>query len=120
MTKLSKKHRLSVCAVFTASYAILLSLGETCFLNLLGIVFGVSLDGASAVDRYPRFIPFCVAVGLAALVLIVAIATLNVKLSEKLNYTKRVWIVKSACAILASIPEIWLWEMIFHWLQRVF
>ena len=106
--------------LFVIAYAAFLSIGMECLLNLLGISMGIALDGNSVVNQYPRFIPFCVVVGFLALVALVLLVILNIKASEKLDYTKRVWYIQSIFAFVISIPMIKLWEMLFEYIQKVF
>ena len=104
--------------LFIIAYATFLSLGMECLLNLLGISMGISLDGQSAANQYPRFVPFCVVVGFLAFVALVLLVILNLKASERLDYTKRIWCVQSILAFLVSIPIIKLWEMLFEYMQK--
>ena len=106
--------------LFSIAYASFLSLGMECLLNLLGISMGIALDGKSPANQYPRFIPFCVVVGFLALGALVLLAIWNMKVSEKLDYTKRVWCIQSVLAVAVSIPMIKLWEMLFEYMQTVF
>ena len=101
-------------------YAVLLGFGETCFLTLVGITFGVSLDGGSVLTEYPRFIPFCVCTGFFALVCIAVLVFLNVRWSEKIGYTKKMWAFQWIVAAVLSLPIIKLWETIFGHLQNIF
>lgn len=106
--------------LFIIVYAAFLSIGMECLLNLLGIFMGISLDGKSPANQYPRFIPFCVVVGFLALVALVLLVILNIKVSERLDYTKRVWCIQSILAFFVSIPMIKLWEMLFEYMQKAF
>ena len=76
----------------------------------------ISLD---SVVKYPRFIPFCIVLGIVALLGLVAMLVLNIKISEKLNFTKTIWIFGYALALVLSIPMIKIWEMLFEFLQKV-
>ena len=95
--------------------AALLGLGLECLLNLLGLAMAVSLDG---VVKYPRFISFCVIMGIVSLLGLVAMLVLNIKISEKLNFTKTIWIFEYALALVLSIPMIKIWETLFEFLQK--
>ncbi len=114
--KLSFKNLL--IPVFTITYSIFLSLGMECLLNLLGAAMAVSLDGKSVIDQYPRFIPFCLGVGFLSLIAIIIVLILNIKKSEKLGYTKAVWIAQSICSFIISLPMIKGWELLFRYLQE--
>ncbi len=105
---------------FIIAYAAFLSIGLECLLNILGISMGISLDCKSPANQYPRFFPFCVIVGLLALVALVLLVILNIKVSERLNYTQRLWFIQSMLAFVVSIPMIKLWEMLFEYMQKVF
>ncbi len=104
--------------LFIIAYAVFLSIGMECLLNLLSISIGLSLDGPP--NPYPRFIPFCFVVGSFALVALVLLVILNIKESERLDYTKRVWCIQSTVAFVISLPMIKLWEMLFDYLHKVF
>ena len=93
----------------------LLSLGIECLLNLIGFSMAISLDSTPS---YPRFIPFCLTLGIVALLGLVAMLILNIKISEKLNFTKTIWIFEYALALVLSIPMIKIWEILFDLLQK--
>jgi len=109
-----------IYAFIIFTYATFLGLGETCLLTLVGITFGVSLDGGSVLAEYPRFIPFCVCAGFCALIFISVLVFLNVRWSKKLGYTKKMWTVQWIFASGISIPMIKLWEIFFGYLQKIF
>lgn len=104
--------------VFAIAYAIPLSICFECLLNLLGVAMAISLDGSAVSEQYPRFIPFCLIVVIFALASIVAIFILNLKASEKIVFTKSLWITEMIIAFVISIPMIKLWEMLFEFLQK--
>ena len=93
----------------------LLSLGIECLLNLLGFSMAISLDSTPS---YPRFIPFCIVLGIVTLLGLIAMLVLNIKISEKLNFTKTIWIFEYAFALGLSIPMIKIWDMLFEFLQK--
>ena len=95
--------------------AALFSLGIECLLNLLSLSMAISLD---SVVKYPRFIPFCTVLGIVALLGLVAMLVLNIKISEKFNFTKPIWIFEYALALVLSIPMIKIWETLFEFLQK--
>ena len=95
--------------------AALFSLGIECLLNLLSLSMAISLD---SVVKYPRFIPFCIVLGIVALLGLVAMLVLNIKISEKLNFTKTIWIFEYSLALVLSIPMIKIWQMLFEFLQK--
>ena len=95
--------------------AAFLSLGMECLLNLLGLAMAISLDSS---PQYPRFIPLGIVCGIVALLGLIAMLILNIKLSEKLEYTKSVWIFEYIVTLILSVPIIKLWEMLFEFLQK--
>ena len=106
----SMKKRIKIVAyfLFIIAYASALSIGMECLLNLFGISMGIALD-SNTVNQYPRFIPFCVAVGFLALITLALLVILNIKVSEKLDYTKRALYIQPIFAFVVSIPMIKLW-----------
>ena len=98
--------------------AVFLSLGIECFLNLLALAMAISLDGSSAAEQYPRFIPFCVILGFVALIGVACMLFFNIRISEKLKFTKLVWYVQYISAFVLSIPMIKLWEILFDILEK--
>ena len=95
--------------------AALFSLGIECLLNLLSLSMAISLD---SVVKYPRFIPFCIVLGIVALLGLITMLILNIKASEKLVFTKTIWIFEYVFALVLSLPMIKLWEMLFDFLQK--
>ena len=106
--------------LFTFANALFFSLGMECLLSLLGIVMAVSLDGSSVLEQYPRFVPFCLVLGIACLAGLIAVLILNLKLSEKLALTKTSWVLQYVLAFVAALPAVKLWEMLFVFLQKTF
>jgi len=106
--------------VFTMAYAISLSLILECLLSLIGIFFAISLDGLSVIEQYPRFIPFCLGLGIIALAVIIVTFILNLRVSEKNVFTKRLWIMEILLSFVILLPMIMLWDMLFKLLQRTF
>ena len=102
---------------FALAFAILFSLCFECLLNLLGISMAIALDGSG---HYPRFIPFCLIVGTIALAAVIVTFILNLKASEKIAFTKPLWITEIMIAFVISIPMIKPWEMLFEFLQQTF
>ena len=113
-----KKYFLAI--IFVIAYATFLSIGLECLLNLLGLSMAIALDGGAVTKQYPRFIPFCIAVGLFALLVLGLLAFFNIKHSEKLGYTKRLWIFQLVSVFVLSIPATEIWRMIFELLHKVF
>lgn len=111
------KAKYFIATAFAVEYAAFLGLLMECLLNLFSILCGVSLD--TQLD-YPRLLPFCVIVGLLALVALVALLIFNIIISEKFNYTKRTWWIQMISAFALSIPAIKLFEMLFDFLEKIF
>ena len=108
----------SICVILSIlANAALFSLGIECLLILLSLSMAISLD---SVVKYPRFIPFCIVLGIVALLGLVAMLVLNIKISEKLNFTKTIWIFEYALASVLSIPMIKIWDTLFEFLQTTF
>ena len=105
---------------FVIAYATFLSIGLECLLNVLGMSMAISLDGKAVTKQYPRFIPFCMIVGLLALVLLVSTFILNLKISEKHGLTKKIGMIQTIIVLVISFPMVKIWEMFFEFLQRTF
>ena len=97
--------------------AAFLGLGIECLLDLLGLAMAVSLDGSL---KYPRFVPFCIILGIVALLGLIAMLIINVTASKKLNFKKSVWVFEYIFALVLALPVTWLWEMLFDFLQKAF
>ena len=110
-----KKSTVIILPAFTLGNAIFLSLGMTCLLDLLSISVGISLETEI---EYPRFIPFCIILGIVALLGVIFLLLGNIKISEKLKFTKWIWYVQYIFALILSIPMIELWQMLFDFLQE--
>ena len=103
-----------VVILFTAVYAAILSLGFYCFLDVLLLAM---LGGT---NDYPRFVPFCIIVGYAALGALIAVFVANLKLSKKINFTKWTWVIQTVCAVILSVPMFRLWVLLFNFLHKTF
>ena len=111
-----KKILLAVTSI--VAYAICLSLGVSCLLFFVGTM--ISLEGRSGIERHPRFLPFCIAMGIAALLAVVAISIFNRKAAHKLGGSQWQWLIEMIAAVPLAIPMIWLWEMVFDALRKIF
>ena len=109
--------RILIVALFATVYALLVGLGFECALNLLSLSFSVSIDSGTT-TAYPRFTPFCKAVGFSSLVALVGAVVLNIKLSDRLEYTDNMWKIQTALAVVLTLPMVKLWELLFEYLQR--
>ena len=102
--------------LYTLGHAVLISLGATCALNAVGIVF----NPFGSTGSYPRFLPFCVIVGILAFAAWVILFVLNARYF--LNHDTHLrWKIalEVALTLLLTIPGMWLWDKFFTWLQRV-
>ena len=100
--------------LYSLGHAAVISLGATCALNAVGIVF----TPFGSTGSYPRFLPFCVIAGLAAFVLFILLLTLNTRYF--LNHDTHLrWKIalEVALTLLLTIPGMWLWDTLFRWLQ---
>ena len=112
--------KMCLALVFTIAYAIALSICLVCLLNLFGIAMAISLDGSAVAGQYPRFIPFCLGLGIVALATIIVTFILNLKVSEKFAFTKLIWATELIAAFVISIPMLKPWIMLFEFLQKIF
>ena len=110
--------KILLALAFAVAYAIVLSLGLECLLNLLGISMAITLDGSSVTKQYPRFIPFCLIVGFFALAALIGLFILNLKASEKSEFTKKILWGQTIISVVLSIPMIKPWEMLFDFLHK--
>ena len=102
--------------MFTLGHAALISLGAVCFLNVAAIV----LAPFGSTGSYPRFLPFCVLSGMAAIVLFILLLALNAR--YLLNHDTHLrWKIalEVTLTILLAPTGMWLWENLLSWLQRV-
>ena len=102
--------------MFTLGHAALISLGAVCFLNVAAIV----LTPFGSTGSYPRFLPFCVIVGLTALLVWMYLIFRNAR--HLLNHDAHLrWKIalEVALTLLLTLPGMWLWENLLSWLQRV-
>ena len=106
-----------VCS-FAIAYAVLLSFEIECFLNLLGISIGISLDSQVGMEQYPRFFPFCIIIGVLVFCILGLIFVLDLKVSQRQGYDKKLWCIQIILALSMSIPMIELWEKLFEFLQN--
>ncbi len=102
--------------LFPLGHAALISLGAACALNAVAIVF--TPFGSSG--QYPRFLPFCVIVGILAFASWVILFVLNAR--HLLNHDAHLrWKIalEIAFTLLLAPAGMWLWENLLSWLQRV-
>ena len=102
--------------LYSLGHAALVSLGAVCFLN----VAAITLSPFGSTGSYPRFLPFCVIVGILAFAAWVILFVLNARYF--LNHDTHLrWKIalEVALTLLLTIPGMWLWDKFFTWLQRV-
>ena len=110
-----KKKAYALLPLFILANAVFLSLGLECLLNLLGLVMSASPDGS---PQFPRFVPFCIILGIASLLGLIAMLVFHVKAADKLTLTKTFWIWEYTSACVLSLPMAKLWEILLDFLQR--
>ena len=102
--------------MFTLGHAALISLGAVCFLNVAAIV----LTPFGSTGSYPRFLPFCVIMGLTALFAWMYLTFRNARYFLNHDTHLRLKIaLEVTLTILLAPAGIWLWENLLGWLQRV-
>ena len=102
--------------MFTFGHAALISLGGTCALHAVAIVFNPF--GSSG--QYPRFLPFCVIVGLTAFLVWIYLIFQNAR--HLLDHDAHLrWKIAAEVilTILLTLPGMWLWDTLFRWLQKI-
>lgn len=109
-----------LASLFAVMYAIFFSLGITCLWDLFCIAVAFGIDGKRVIAQYPRYIPFCLVVGFMSLIALFVIFMLNRKLSKKVTFSKKIWILEFLCAFVFSIPMAPLWIQLFAFLQKAF
>ena len=100
-------------------------LGMTCLLNLIGIALGIAIDGRVVIREYPRFIPFCIILGMLALLILITVFIINViVLNLKIKVTKKyvssmiIFVLQYIISFIFSIPMLFLWQKLFTFLQN--
>lgn len=88
----------------------------TCLLELAGIALGAAID-SQILREYPRFLPFCIAVGCIAAVLLGITVWLCVRRKDRLGWTKRTLAAALVSAVLLSVPLIAGWSALFDFSQ---
>ena len=102
--------------LYALGNAALISLGGTCALHAVAIVFNPF--GSSG--QYPRFLPFCVLLGLAAFLVWIYLIFQNAR--HLLNHDAHLrWKIAAevTLTLLLTLPGMWLWDNLFCWLQKV-
>lgn len=102
--------------LYTLGHAALVSLGAVCFLN----VAAITLSPFGSTGSYPRFLPFCVIVGILAFAAWVILFVLNAR--HLLNHDTHLrWkiVAEVALTVFLTLPGMWLWENLLGWLQKI-
>ena len=115
-----KKASYPILPLLTLSNAVFLSMGTSALLHLLSLSLAIALDGRPVVEQYPRFIPFCIALGIVALLGLAVLLVLNVLVSPRLGFTNAAWIIQYAAAVALSVPLLKLWELLLDFLRATF
>ena len=111
---MKKSTRRGFITLFTVAYITIISLGLACFLNV------AVMAGFGDMDNYPRFAVFCLIVGIAALVGLLFVFSLNMEKSKLLGYGKLTWGIQTVISLAVSVPMILLWDLFFRLLQNIF
>lgn len=114
------KKKWFLASAFAIVCALSLSLGIVCFLHLSGVVVATAAFGDPISEQYPRFIPFCLFVGLLAIIALVATFITYLKASKKLAFTQTMCWIPVIISVVISAPMLLLWGMLFDYLQQVF
>jgi hypothetical protein len=110
----------AISFAFTVAYATFLSLGFTCFINMLVLALVAAVfDGPRVFWEYPRFAPFCLITGLLSLVALIATFVLNLKVAKKIEFRKKTRWLRIIGPILLSIPFTVFWAILIAVLRDV-
>ena len=102
--------------LYPLGHAAVISLGAVCFLN----VAAITLTPFGSTGSYPRFVPFCVIMGILAFVGWVLLTICNARhLLNHDTYLRWKITLEVALTLLLTPAGMWLWENLFSWLQRV-
>ena len=115
-----KKINVMMVGLITLIYALTIGLGNTCFLNVASMCMGIALDGKSVVEQYPRFFPFYIIVGIASLVVLIIEILLNIRLADRLEYSRFKLYAQIIASLVLSIPMMVIWMQLFEHLHKVF
>ena len=100
--------------LYALGHAALISLGAVCALNAVAIVFNPF--GSSG--QYPRFLPFCLFVGLTAFLVWIYLIFQNARhLLEHDAHLRWKIALEVALTLLLTPAGMWLWDTLFRWLQ---
>lgn len=102
--------------LYMLGHAALVSLGAVCFLN----VAAITLSPFGSTGSYPRFLPFCVIVGILAFAAWVILFVLNARhlLNHDIHLRWKI-ALEVALTLILTLPGMWLWENLLSWLQKI-
>ena len=102
--------------LYSLGHAAVISLGAVCFLNVAAIV----LTPFGSTGSYPRFLPFCVIVGILAFAAWVILFVLNARhLLNHDTHLRRKIALEVVLTLILTLPGMWLWENLLSWLQKI-
>ena len=102
--------------LYSLGHAALVSLGAVCFLN----VAAITLSPFGSTGSYPRFLPFCVIVGILAFAAWVILFVLNARhLLNHDTHLRRKIALEVVLTVFLTLPGMWLWDNLFCWLQKL-
>ena len=70
-------------------------------------------------ECYVKYKLICIILAFVALIAIILAFIVNVKLHDRLNYSKRTWQIQYISATILTIPMMYLWDKFFHFLFDV-
>ena len=109
----------AISFAFTVAYATFLSLGLTCFINMLVLALVAAAFGSRVFLEYPRFVPFCLITGFLSLLALIATFVLNLKVAKKIEFRKKTRWLRIIGPILLSIPFTVFWAILIAVLENV-
>ena len=116
---MKKSAKVVIAVLLAMVFALFLSLGIECGLNLLSLSFSVSPDSGTGVS-YPRLSLFCCIAGVFSLIAMAGLAFGNIKMSDKLDFSSNIWQLQIALSIILTLPMIKMWEIVIDFLRKTF
>jgi hypothetical protein len=116
---MKKFNKIIVATLMAVIFAFFVGMGIECMIIAFSFSFGVSLD-ANAAPSYPGFEVFCRVAGFLSIGAMVGLAFLNVKLSDKLEYTDKIWKLQTVTVLVLSLPMMKICEMLIDFLRKIF
>ncbi|MBR5272023.1 MAG: hypothetical protein IKU25_01325 [Clostridia bacterium] len=105
---------------FSVLHAIALSVGIYCFLDVFSGFLVAAVFDEPLLANYPRYVPFCIVVGLLALIAFILICWLNTKLFKKHSFTKPMLVVEAIVTLALTVPLVMVWADFFAYLHKIF